>query len=185
MHTGSVTSEKQRPAEYGAAISHGLRMWLHRFRSLHGAPYVIALEVDEACLAIRALANTEAHYRESVGKIVDPEERAKRRWATEHWLETKDGPDFELLSAVMRSSAWQPSFEAFRAMVFEAMHLGMQDAAAQGVFGSRSKAATISVFLSTLDPELAIDLRRASAHVLNPHDIAKELLEYLDGSKRH
>jgi hypothetical protein len=189
VHTylgGSVmTPEKQRPAEYGSSISHGVRTWVHRFRSLHGEPYVVALEVDEACLAIRAVANTEAHYRRSTSDVDDPKERARQRWNIERWLKTDQGPDFELLSAVLRNSAWQPSFESFRAMVFESMLLGLKGAAARGVFGPTNKQSRICLFLSTTDPALTIDLQASSAQQLNRFSEAEELLEHLEVMKPH
>lgn len=181
--TGMMATKKRTSAELGSSVSHSLGRWVHHFRSMHGAPYVVALEIDDACLVLRAIANTEAQYRREISEVDDAIECEHRRWSPQYWIQTKPGPDFEALSVGLRIIAWQPSFEAFRAMVFEAMLLGMQDAAARGAFGSRNARSSTCLFLTSAHPELAAELQRSSAQQLNELGEAAQLLRYLEASR--
>jgi hypothetical protein len=186
-----MASDAARTKEFGDAIGRDLVAWLHRFRSIHGEVYAVALVLDSSALRLRAVANTEAHYRQSIavdvdgdghgdGDVPDKEhERRRHRWSPAHWVSSEIGPDFRHTSGVLAVTAWQPSFESFRSMVIEAMYRGVRYASSAGALGDRRQKSQVCVFLSIDDPEMNGDLQRTSAREFNTESTSADLLRYL------
>ncbi len=148
--------------------------WLHAFRSVHGEPYVLALQTDEGALYIRVMANSEAHFRTSIDDAAEELRACRLRWDPKHWLTAVAGtrPQLDLTT-----SAWQPTYKRFVAEVRAAMIAAMVGAKA---YRRRGISSTTMLFTCHVDGDGATVFDRESVRRLNPRRKAAALLDALE-----